>query len=119
MHDHLMTLLQAAVWQFLVAHFAGPEKATPRSTIIARNNIWHDGRFQITDRNFRQVVADLVTCFKKPICTSAASGYYVARTARELDAAVRDLRSRIGATAERLRALEVAVPLQQQGSLPL
>jgi hypothetical protein len=61
---------------------------------------------ELDDRVFRQVVSDLVTDFKRAICTTPAHGYHVARTGRELDATVNHLKA-IGATIfDRARALE-------------
>ena len=37
--------------------------------------------------SFRKVVLDLMTEYKKAICTMSDGGYYVARTDSELDAA--------------------------------
>jgi hypothetical protein len=37
----------------------------------------------LTDHDFRDTVSQLVIIFKKPICTSPAVGYFVARTEAE------------------------------------
>jgi hypothetical protein len=37
----------------------------------------------LSNRDFRDVVSQLVTVFEKPVCTSPAKGYFVARTERK------------------------------------
>lgn len=113
--DHLMSPLQAAVWQFLLAHFSGAEGTTPRAVIISRYNLLRGT--ELDDRTFRQVVSELVTVFKKPICTSPGGGYFVANTARELNAAINYLKSAGSAFFERAKSLEEADPLERQENL--
>jgi hypothetical protein len=110
-----MSDLHAAVWQFLLDRFVGVENALPRAAIVVRYNLVN--KKELSDRVFRQVVSDLVTDFKKAICTTPAAGYYVARTGRELDAAVNDLKAKGSAIFERARALEATEPLEKQERL--
>lgn len=113
--DNSMTVTEATIWQFLKDNFAGPDNALPSATIIARLYLRH--HIKIDDRTFRQTVSDLVTRFKKPICTTPANGYYVARTSRDRDLAINHLKS-IGAAAfERARALEETETLERQETL--
>ncbi len=58
-----MSPLQAAIWNFFRENYAGPDKATPRATILTRYNLIH--RKEISDREFREIVSELVTVFKK------------------------------------------------------
>jgi len=111
-----MTLLQAAVWNFLCERYAGLENATPRATIIARYNLLHAER-KLSDRVFRQIVSDIVTVFKKNVCTTPGSGYFVARTLRERDEAINYLKSAGSKIFVRARALEEADPLERQERL--
>lgn len=113
--DRLMTPLQAAIWTFLKERFLGPENAEPRATVLSRYNLIHNS--EIGDRDFREAVAELVVHFKKPICTSSAGGYFVARTMKDLEQAVADLESRGGAIFERARALKETIPLERQERL--
>jgi hypothetical protein len=110
-----MSDLQSEVWRFLLERFAGVENAAPRSAILSRYNLVN--KKELSDRVFRQVVSDLVTDFKKAICTTPEVGYYVARTGRELDAAVNDLKAKGAAIFERARALEATEPLEKQERL--
>lgn len=110
-----MSPLQADVWNFLLERHSGAENAAPRSAILARFNLIH--KKELTDRVFRKVVADLVTDFKKAICTTPEAGYFVARTGRELDAAVNNLKAKGAAIFERARVLEATEPLEKQESL--
>lgn len=124
-----MTAMEEAVWEWLRLNCAGPEKALPRATIIGRFNLMRGARREaggargrgpmpeIYDRLFRQIASDLVVVYKKPICTSAAGGYYVARTMRELEAGVNDLKAKGSAIFARARALEETVPLERQERL--
>ena len=114
--DSLMTPLEAAVWAFIIQRHTGPENAQPRSAILWRFNSIHPG-FGINDRQFRQVVSDLVTRFKKSICTSPSGGYFVARTMKDLDIGVRALESAGAAFFERARSLKETLPLEQQEDL--
>jgi hypothetical protein len=50
----------------------------------------------------------------RKVCTTPEVGYYVARTGRELDAAVNDLKSKGAAIFERARALEATEPLENR-----
>ncbi len=110
-----MTGLHLEIYQFLLDHFTGVENAAPRSAIRMRLKILKNR--DINDRAFRQVVSELVTDHKKAICTTPDHGYYVARTGKELDAAVNHLKA-IGSTIfERARALEATDPLDKQESL--
>ncbi len=108
--------LQASIWEFLKEKFVGRENATPRATIIARYNLMHP-RQELSDRVFRQIVSDLVTLFKKAVCTTPGSGYFVARASRERDEAINYLKSAGSETFGRARALEEADPLECQESL--
>ena len=104
MIDLKMTDLHSEIWHFLLERYVGVENAPPRTAILVRFNLIKQR--ELDDRVFRQVVSDLVTDFKRAICTTPAHGYYVARTGRELDATVNHLKA-IGATIfDRARALE-------------
>ena len=115
MSDLKMTDLQSEVWHFLLDRYVGVENAAPRSAILARYNILKNK--ELSDRVFRQVVSDLVTDFKRAICTTPEVGYYVARTGRELDAAVNDLKAKGAAMFDRAHALEATEPLEKQERL--
>ena len=110
-----MTDLHLEVWQFLRERHVGAKNAAPRSAILTRFNLVKHK--ELSDRAFRQVVSDLVTDFHKAICTTPEAGYYVARTGRELDAAVNDLKAKGAAIFDRARALEACDPLEKQESL--
>lgn len=111
-----MSPLQVAVWKFLSEHYAGPENATPRVTIIARYNLLHQ-EHELSDRVFRQIVSDLVTVFKKAICTTPKSGYFVPRTLGERNEAINYLKAAGSEMFVRARALEEADPLEHQERL--
>lgn len=113
--DQQMTPLQAAIWNFLREEYVGPEAMTPRAAILARFNLM-TGR-DLDDRKFREAVSELVTIYKKPICTTSAGGFYVARTMKDLDLAVRDLEAKGAACFERARALQETIPLERQERL--
>src|SRR5690349_22849327 len=68
--DSQMPELQAAISNFLKDRYAGPENAATREAILVRFNIIR-GHYGLSDRKFRDIVADPVVNFKKPICTSA------------------------------------------------
>ena len=72
-----MTDLQSDIWQFLLEGYVGIENATPRAGILARFNLIK--KKELSDRVLRAVVSDLLTDFKKAICTTPEVGYYVAR----------------------------------------
>lgn len=113
-----MSALHLAVWRFLLDNYVGPGNASPRAGIIARFNVTHESQgFRVSDRTFRHVVSELVTEFKKPICTVSSDGYFIARTQKELEQAVHDLEARGGAIFERARVLRDTIPLQRQESL--
>ena len=103
------------IYSFLLERFAGAENAAPRAAIIKSFNFFKQK--EIGDRFFRQVVSDLVTIYKKAICTTPDSGYYVARTGKELDAAVNHLRAIGAANFERAKALAETEPLERQERL--
>lgn len=113
--DNMMSALQAAVWSFLRESYVGPEAMTPRAAILVRFNLM-TGK-DLDDRTFRQVVSELVTLYKKPICTTSAGGFYVARTTKDLDLAIRDLEAKGATIFERARALKETIPLEQQERL--
>lgn len=110
-----MTPLQAAIWAFMRERFAGGENATPRATIIARYNLLRHA--DLDDRTFRDAVSDLVSTFKKPICTTAADGYYVARTEREKMPALNYLDALIQKAVKRRRGLAEAITEERQERL--
>ena len=68
MTDVSMSQIQSEVWHFLLERFADVENAIRRETIMSRFNLTRHSR--LSDRDFRDIVAQLVTVFKKPICTS-------------------------------------------------
>lgn len=115
LNDIKMTPLQSEVWYFLLERYVGVENSAPRSAILTRFNLIM--KKDLADRVFRKVVADLVTDFKKAICTTPESGYYVARTGKELDAAVNDLKAKGSAIFDRARALEACEPQEKQERL--
>ncbi|HWO42639.1 MAG TPA: hypothetical protein VNO43_12635 [Candidatus Eisenbacteria bacterium] len=110
-----MSPTQASIWSFLKEHYAGLENAAPRAAILTRYNLIH--RSDISDRDFREAVSQLVTIFKKPICTSPAKGYFVARTEREKQEALNYLDSVLTEVSDRRRALAETDPLERQESL--
>lgn len=114
-NDSTMSSIQAAIWQFLRDRYVGPDNASPRAAIISRYNLLHSKT--IEDREFRETVSDLVVVFKKPICTSPAGGYYVARTFGELTIGVNYLEGAGSKFFERARALKETIPLETQESL--
>jgi len=113
--DSLMTEKQRQVWGWLVGHHAGKANAGPRASIIALFNTYHVTH--ISDREFRQIVSDLVVHWEKAICTTSDGGYYVARTPDELVHAIADLESRAVSILARAKALKAAIPLEPQGRL--
>ena len=52
----------------------------PRAAILIRFNLVR--RKPISDLEFREIVSELVTVYKKAICTTPARGYFVARAVR-------------------------------------
>ena len=110
-----MTGLHLDIYKFLVDHCSGIECALPRATILARFNLIKHK--ELSDRVFRAVVADLVTDFKKAICTTSDDGYYVARTEKEKFPALNYLDAVIGKIAKRRRDLAEAEPLEKQERL--
>jgi hypothetical protein len=57
-----MSPLQTAVWEFLKELFAGMETAQPRTVVLTRFNMLR--AWDLSDRDFRDTVAQLVTVFK-------------------------------------------------------
>ena len=113
-----MTNQERAVYDLLLAHNIGAERAQPREAILARWNTYHALKHgKLSDRTFRQIVSDLVVHFGRPICTTSAGGYYIARTAGELDDAIRDLESKATTILDRARVLRRTLPLEPQASL--
>lgn len=113
--DSQMTPIQAAVWNFLKEKFAGAENAQPRAAILARLNLLRNS--SLLDRDFREIVSELVTIYKKPICTHPAKGYYVARTEAEKQSALNYLDSVLMEVGDRRRALAETDPLERQERL--
>lgn len=113
--DSLMSPLQSSIWRFLLERHVGPENAAPRAAILARYNLLRNSN--LDDRDFRHVVSELVTVFKKAICTSPARGYFVARTIREKEEALHYLDSVLTEVGDRRRALAEADPLDRQERL--
>jgi len=62
-------------------------------------------------------VGQLVTIFKKPICTSPSRGYFVARTEAEKQEALHYLDSMLTEVGDRRRALAETDPLERQERL--
>jgi hypothetical protein len=114
-NDSLMTPLEAAVWAFLKERFAGMENAQPRTTVLTRFNILRVS--PVSDRDFRETVAQLVTVYKKPICTTPARGYFVAKTEGEKKEALNYLDSILTEVGDRRRALAETDPLERQERL--
>ena len=71
---------RSPIWPFLKERFAGKENAAPRAVVVTRFNMVRAA--PISDRDFRDTVAHLVTIDKKPICTTLAAGYFVAKDRR-------------------------------------
>ena len=115
MIDPRMTQIQSEIWSFLLEKFAGIEHAAPRVTILSRFNMVRAG--QISDRDFREAVSNLVVVFKKPICTSPSKGYFVAKTEREKQEALHYLDSVLAEVGDRRRALAETDPLERQERL--
>ena len=107
-----MTPVEISLWEWLVKYHSGPMRASSRHMIL---EVW-GGRtaHRMNDREFRSTIADLVTIHKKPICTSAANGYFAATNRTQLDAGIADLKARAGAILERARALEATIPLEEE-----
>ena len=114
--DNLMTPFQKALWSFLRERFAGVENASPRATIESRFFLLHES-MRTDDRTFREAISELVTVYRKPICTSPAKGYFVAKTEREKQEALNYLDSVISEVAGRRRALAETDPLERQERL--
>src|SRR5574341_2557816 len=112
MADLRMSELQSDVWEFLLKNFAGIECATPRAAILTRFNFFRNAH--LSDRDFREVVSELVTVYKKAICTTPARGYFVARTVAEKNEAINYLDSVLTEVGDRRRALAEADPLERQ-----
>lgn len=74
-----MTDLQAEIRQFLLERFIGVE-----NPILVRFNPIR--KREISDREFRETVSQLVTVYKTAICTSPTRGYNMARTMSEKSA---------------------------------
>ena len=107
--------LHLEIYEFLLENFAGVDNAAPRAAIIQRFGLVR--KRDINDRAFRQIVSELVTLYKKAICTTPEAGYYVARTGKELDAAVNHLRAIGAANFDRAKALAATEPLERQERL--
>lgn len=112
--DDLMSDVQRSVWDFMRRRFAGSDNAAPRATILARYNLFYPN---LGDREFRDIVSQLVTVFKKPICTTPHRGYFVARTEREKQEALNYLDSVLTEIGDRRRALAETDPLERQERL--
>lgn len=113
--DKDMNPLQAAVWGFLKDRYAGLDNAATRAGILCRFNLVRSD--VVSDRDFREAVSQLVTIFKKPICTSPSKGYFVARTEREKQEALNYLDSVLTEVGDRRRALAETDPLERQENL--
>lgn len=68
---------------------------------------------EISDRDFREIVSELVTVYKKPICTTPAVGYFVAKTEAETKEALSYLDSVLTEVGDRRRALAETDPLER------
>ena len=69
------------MWAFLKERFAGKENAASRMTILTRLNMMRLN--QLSDREFREIVSQLVILPKSPICSTPAVGYFVAKAEAE------------------------------------
>ena len=109
--DDLMTSTEKRLWAFLRDRYAGAEKAAPRANIL----LWFKTMtsIELEDRKFRDIVSTLVTVYKKPICTTAGDGYFVARTWKEKTPAERNILSVIGNLYRRYKGLHEAKPLDE------
>ena len=110
-----MTKIQEEVWNFLLTRHAGEENAMPRAAILTHFNLVRHKT--ISDREFREIVSELVTVYKKAICTMPARGYFVARTVAEKNHAINYLDSVLTEVGDRRRALAEADPLERQERL--
>jgi hypothetical protein len=115
MVDRKMTKIQEEVWNFLLTRHAGEENAMPRAAILTRFNLVRHKT--ISDREFREIVSELVTVYKKAICTTPVRGYFVARTVAEKNHAINYLDSVLTEVGDRRRALAEADPLERQERL--
>ena len=88
----------------------------PRAGILAHLNALHP-RLHLSDRDFRQSVANLIRQDRKPICTTSSGGYYVARTQEELSTGIAALRKQARSLIERANALDKTLPVKEQGEL--
>lgn len=114
------TGLHLEIFQFIKSRFTGAENATPRDQVIVQFNFYK--KKDINDRVFRQVVSELVTVYKKAVCTTPGvkdkpAGYFFARTGTELDAAVNHLRAIGSANFDRAKALAETDPAERQERL--
>jgi hypothetical protein len=109
--DDLITPTEKRLWAFLRGRYTGAEKAAPHAT----NIVWFNTLtgIELEDRKFRDLVASLVTVHKKPICTSASDGYFVARTWDEKAPAERTILSVIGNLYRRYKGRHEAKPLEE------
>jgi hypothetical protein len=87
----------------------------PRVTILARFNLTRPT--PMSDREFREIVSQLVTIYKKPICTTPSVGYYVAKTEREKKETLHYLDSVLTEVGGRRQPLTETDPLERQEKL--
>ena len=103
------TGLHLEIWSFLVENFAGLERATKRSAILLRFNLVH--KKEISDRDFRSAISELINVYKKPICTAPSTGYYLAVGEAEKNISLNYLDSVLTEVGDRRRNLAAAIPL--------
>ena len=103
------------MWGFLKERFAGKDNAAPQATVLTRFNMLRAA--PVSDRNFRDTVARLVMVYKKPVCTTPAVGYFVAKTEAKKREALNYLDSVLTEVGDRRRALAETDPLERQERL--
>jgi hypothetical protein len=70
MVNRKMTKIQEEVWNFLLTRHAGEENAMPRAAILTRFNLVRHKT--ISDREFREIVSELVTVYRSHLHDAGA-----------------------------------------------
>jgi hypothetical protein len=86
----------------------GRYKAIPRRDVLARCRLQLADRAPSADRVLREILATAPE-YGIPL-VSCNDGYYVATCAEDIEACIRDLRSRAGEMWRRIQALEALQP---------
>ena len=107
--DHYQKIIQGItdidarrVARALTAHI-GKENSIDKRTLV----MFIYGKYtSTTERQVRDIVADLVTNYRYPVCTSSSTGgYWIAANKDEAIEAARDIESRITDLSDRAKAL--------------